>query len=93
MPGIDQTGPAGYGPGTGRGMGSCERGMANGRGFAQGTGRRFARGRGFCGNFSPGSNAEPEPLSKDAQKQLLEAELKRIEAAKTEIEKRLTSLE
>ena len=85
MPGFDQTGPAGQGIGTGRGMGPCGRGMAMGRGFAQGAGRRFGRGRGFCWNAS-----EPEPLSKEAQKQLLEAELKRIEAEKTEIQKRLT---
>lgn len=39
MPGFDGTGPAGYGPMTGRGMGPCGRGMA--RGF--GRGRRFAR--------------------------------------------------
>ena len=89
MPGQDQTGPVWYGPGTGRGMGPCGRGMAMGRGFAQGTGRRIGRGRGFCWNAFP----EPEPLSKEAQKQLLEAELKRIEAEKTEIQKRLTTLE
>jgi len=59
--------------------------MALGRGGAQG----FGRGRGFCWT----SYAEPEPLSKEAQKQLLEAELKRIEAEKTEITKRLTTLE
>lgn len=89
MPGFDQTGPVGYGPGTGRGMGPCGRGMAYGRGFGQGSGRRFGRGRGFCWNYY----SEPEPLSKDAQKQLLEAELKRIEAEKTEIQRRLTTLE
>lgn len=93
MPGFDQTGPAGYGPGTGRGMGPCGRGMAYGRGFRQGAGRRSGRGRGFCWTLFPGYYPEPEPLSKDAQKQLLEAELKRIEAEKTEITKRLTSLE
>jgi len=93
MPGLDQTGPAGLGAGTGRGMGPCGRGMAYGRGSAQGAGRRFGRGRGFCWNFTPGYSAEPVPLSKEAQKQLLEAELKRIEAEKTEIQKRLTSFE
>jgi hypothetical protein len=36
---------------------------------------------------------EPEPLSKEAQKQLLEAELKRIEVEKTEIERRLNTIE
>ena len=89
MPGLDQTGPAGYGTGTGRGMGPCGSGMAYGRGFGQGFGRRFGRGRGFCWN----SFSEPEPLSREAQKQLLEAKLKRIEAEKTEIQKRLTTLE
>ncbi|MEN6443777.1 MAG: DUF5320 domain-containing protein [Methanoregula sp.] len=81
MPGLDQTGPAGYGPGTGRGMGPCGRGMAVGRGFG--------RGRGFCWNNS----VKPEPLSREAKKQLLEAELKRIDAEKTEIQRRLTTLE
>ena len=89
MPGLDQTGPAGYGTGTGRGMGPCGRGMAFGRGGAQGSGRGFGRGRGFCRNSFP----EPEPLSKEAQKQLLEAELKRIAAEKTEITNRLSTLE
>jgi hypothetical protein len=88
MPGFDQTGPAGYGLGTGRGLGPCGRGMAFGRGFPGGFGRGFGRGRGFCRNYS----AEPEPLSKEAQKQLLEADLKRIEVEKTEIERRLTTL-
>jgi len=67
--------------------------MAFGGGFAQGGGRRFGRGRGFCRNFYYGYYPEPEPLSKDAQKQLLEAELKRIEAEKTEITKRLSTFE
>lgn len=89
MPGFDQTGPAGLGAGTGRGMGPCARGMAFGRGMGAGMGRRAGRGRGFCRSFS----TEPEPLGKEAQKQLLEAELKRIEAEKTEITRRLTTLE
>jgi hypothetical protein len=62
--------------------------MAMGRGF----GRGFGRGRGFGAGFY-GNYVEPEPLSKEAQKQLLEAELKRIGAEKTEIERRLTTLE
>jgi hypothetical protein len=74
-------------------MGPCGRGMAYGRGFRQGAGGWYGRGRGFCRNFSIGNYPEPEPLSKEAQKQLLEAELKRIEAEKTEITKRLTDLE
>ena len=82
MSGFDGTGPAGYGAGTRRSRGPCGRDMAYGRGFGRGY------GAGFYGNYP-----EPEPLSKDAQKQLIEAELKRIEAEKTEITKRLTSLE
>ncbi|MFA6362707.1 DUF5320 domain-containing protein [Methanoregula sp.] len=89
MPGLDQTGSAGYGAGTGRGMGPCGQGMALGRGTAQRCGRGFGRGRGFCRNSFP----EPGPVSREAQKQLLEAELKRIGAEKTEIEKRLTTFE
>jgi hypothetical protein len=89
MPGLDHTGPAGFGTGTGRGMGPCGRGMAFGRGGAQGSGRVFGRGRGFCRNSFP----EPEALSKEAQKHLLEAELTRIEAEKTEITKRLSTFE
>lgn len=89
MPGFDGTGPAGYGAGTGRGMGPCGRGMAYRRGFGLGIGRCFGWGRGFGWT----NYIEPEPLSTEAKKQLLEAELKHIEAAKTEIEKRLTSLE
>ena len=37
MPGGDGTGPMGRGPLTGRGMGSCGRGL--GRGFGRGYGR------------------------------------------------------
>jgi hypothetical protein len=96
MPGFDQTGPLGYGPRTGRGMGPCGSGMAFGRGFARGFGRGFNRGRGFGMGFGPvyyGEYPEPAPLSGEAQKQLLEAELKRIEAEKAEIERRLSTLE
>jgi hypothetical protein len=89
MPGLDQTGPAGYGPRTGWGMGPCGRGMAMRRGGPAGYGRGFGRGRGFCWNYA----IEPEPLSTEAQKQLLAAELNRLEAEKAEIERRLSTLE
>ena len=92
MPGFDQTGPAGIGPGTGRGMGPCG-GRAYRKGFhlaaGGGFGRGFGRGRGSCWN----AYAEPEPLSTEAKKQLLEAELKRLEAEKAEIERRLRTIE
>jgi hypothetical protein len=59
--------------------------MAMGRGF----GRGFGRGPGFCRN----NYVEPGPLSKEEKTQFLEAELKRIEAEKTEIQRRLSTLE
>ena len=93
MPGFDQTGPAGFGPGTGRGMGPCGGGMAYQRGFrfaaGGGFGRGFGRGRGSCRN----TYAEPEHLSAEGRKQLLEAELKRLEFEKAEIERRLKTIE
>ncbi len=94
MPGFDQTGPSGYGAGTGRGMGPCGRGIAYRRGFVPGTGRGFGRGagrgfgRGYCWNY-----VEPVPLGADAEKQLLEAELKRIDVEKAEIERRLNDMQ
>ncbi|MBU3957853.1 MAG: DUF5320 domain-containing protein [Nanoarchaeota archaeon] len=79
MPGQDETGPMGYGPLTGRGLGPCGCGMRRifGRGF----------GRGFGWIY-----AEPADLSKDGQKKILEAELKEIEAEKRGIEKRLEEM-
>lgn len=41
MPRFDGTGPNGFGPQTGRGMGTCGSGFARGRGF--GFGRGFGR--------------------------------------------------
>lgn len=85
MPGFDRTGPGGYGPATGRGMGPCGGGMAYGRGGRMGRGRGF--GRGYCWNVAPSA-----PLSGEAQKELLEAELRRLEAQKIEVQRRLTDL-
>ncbi|HOT94376.1 MAG TPA: DUF5320 domain-containing protein [Methanoregulaceae archaeon] len=89
MPGFDMTGPAGYGPGTGRGMGPCGRGMAMRRGgrggFGRGAGMGFGRGALW---MSPAA----EPLTDEAKRRLLEAELARIEAEKIEIQRRLNDL-
>jgi len=42
MPGFNQTGPQGFGPGTGRGMGPCGGGMRRqGYNAGRGMGRRF----------------------------------------------------
>lgn len=82
MPGFDGTGPMGYGPLTGRGLGPCGRGLAFRRGWGRGFGwRRFYLG------------PEQITLTKEEQKKILEEELKAIEAEKEEIEKRLKELE
>jgi hypothetical protein len=40
-----------------------------------------------------GNYVEPEPLGKEAQKQVLEAALRRLEAEKAEIERKLNIIE
>jgi len=66
MPRLDQTGPLGYGPRTGRGMGPCGAGMGWGKGFGRGFGwRRFWT-----------QKEEKEMLADEAQS--LEQELKAI---------------
>jgi len=89
MPQGDRTGPNGEGPMTGRGLGPCARGQGFRRGSGRGFGRNFASGR-FLG-------ARPivqEPVELDAkqEKQILESELKEIEAEKVEIQKRLKEI-
>jgi len=80
MPGGDRTGPVGYGPRTGRGLGYCSgydspgftKGVPRGRGgFGRGWGRGFGRGywgrgRGFWrrGDY-PQSYGWPEPYYGD----------------------------
>lgn len=89
MPGGDGTGPLGYGPLTGRGLGPCGRGLYFRRGF----GRGFYRGYGFRYRQSyPTYPAEPATLPKEEEKKILEAELKEIAIEKQEIEKRLKEL-
>lgn len=69
MPGFDGTGPLGYGPRTGRGMGPCGLGLARGRGYGRGFGRRFY--------YSPSKKEEMEILEEDSQ--VLKEELGAIE--------------
>jgi hypothetical protein len=80
MPGQDRTGPAGMGPMTGRGLGSCGSGLRRGFGcgFGRGVGRRFT--------------TQTPQLTKEQEKKILEAELAEIEAEKDEVSKRLKEL-
>jgi len=65
MPYRDGTGPMGYGPMTGRGMGGCRREVGYGRGF--GRGRRYGMGW------------EMYPPTLTDRKRILQEELKRID--------------
>jgi hypothetical protein len=93
MPGYDQTGPAGYGPGTGRGLGPCGRGIAFRSGFPAGFGRGFGRGRGYYCRRPFWDYYEPRPMTKEEEERILRAELKQIEEEKEEIQRRLSALE
>lgn len=58
MPGFDGTGPLGWGPMTGRGLGPCGRGMARGRGYRGFYGVRGGRAwRGY--SYGAGYYAAP----------------------------------
>ncbi len=91
MPARDRTGPLGEGPMTGRGLGPCGRGLA--RGYGQGRG--LGLGRGFAWRARDWS-ARPADrtvnISREEQKQVLEQELKDLEAEKQAIEKRLKDM-
>ena len=69
MPRQDKTGPEGKGSKTGRQMGNCEGTELVGRGFGcNGQGRGFGRGY-WC----------RQPITKEEEKKVLEAEKKQIE--------------
>ena len=80
MPKYDKTGPAGAGPRTGRGMGSCSDGNAQGGGF-------FGRccGRGF-GGFRRMSNEDRKEMLKEEAVYLKE-DLEAVEKELAETEK------
>jgi len=86
MPRYNGTGPLGFGPGTGWGLGPCGAGMAYGR---RGAGRGFGRGFGwrrFWGYYpssTPTKKEEAEILSEEAS--ALEEELKAIKARLAEL--------
>ena len=79
MPGGDRTGPGGYGPRTGRGLGYCSeysspgftRGAPRGGGFDRGWGRGFGRGfwrrgKGFWrGDYYSDSYYGPAPYQRN----------------------------
>jgi len=76
MPRLDQTGPAGAGPMSGRGMGSCSGGMRQGFGCSRGQGR-------FAGRTYLSKTEEVEDLEDEAKN--LEADLKALKGKIAEI--------
>ena len=82
MPRQDKTGPLGYGPRTGRGLGPC--GGGTGYGMGRGFGRGFGR---FCG-YSP---YQPRVTEKE-EKGILNEEVDILEEEIKAIKKRLDEL-
>lgn len=79
MPRFDGTGPMGLGPRTGRGLGPCGSGYCpRGLGF----GRGYGRGFGFR-QFSSDKNTK---VALEDEKQILEEELKAINAEIEELD-------
>lgn len=81
MPRFDGTGPFGFGPGTGWGLGPCSAGMA----FRRGLRRRFYPNRFFM-------RTPYFPLDKKEEKELLEEELEILEEEIKAIKERLNQL-
>jgi hypothetical protein len=88
MPGFNRTGPQGYGPMSGRGLGPC------GRGLRMGTSRGLGRGMGRYGYapaYEPTNTVritkEQEMADLKAEKELMQQELKSVEQRIKELEK------
>jgi len=98
MPGGDRTGPAGFGPRTGRGMGYCSRYPAPGYVNA-GFGRGFGGGRGGRGwEFAaypygaPAPYAPPVAPSPEEETAYLEEAARNLEEELNNIKTRIESL-
>ena len=83
MPGFDQTGPAGAGSRTGRGMGRCGGGMAYGK---RGSGFGYGRfGRWYPAQQKPTKEEETKILNEEAE--MLRKDIKEVENRLNELEK------
>lgn len=77
MPRFDRTGPLGFGPGTGLGLGPCCPGMGWRRGFGRGFGRFW--------RFGP-------QITKKEEKAVLEEEVEILEDEMKSLKERLAEL-
>ncbi len=97
MPGGDRTGPQGFGPRTGRGLGDCaptvqsRLGLGFGGWFGRGRGWRYwARATGQPGWLRFGGwGASPPPADESAR---LEAQAEQLRAQLDAVQQRLTEL-
>ena len=80
MPGNDRTGPQGYGPMTGRGLGPC------GMGFRRGAGMGLGRGMGMRSGYAYQPTKEQELADLKAEKDFIEHELEGIKVRLKELE-------
>jgi hypothetical protein len=87
MPGRNGTGPMGYGPLTGRGLGPCGGKMAHRGNFY---GRRM--GGGFGRNFGGAGYYSPANLTAEEQKELLGERKAYLESELNDLQKQLDEL-
>ena len=95
MPGFDGTGPAGGGPGVGRGAGYCATGVpwhyASGRRFfGRGPGRGGGWGQCRWWAAGPGSDYKPEMVD---EKAFLMDQAEQLKAELSDLEKRMADIE
>jgi hypothetical protein len=91
MPRFDGTGPSGYGPGTGWGLGPCGGGMGWRRSARRSPGAGGGWGRRFWG--WPGAYpAYSQNLSKKEELSLLEEEADALQEEMKEIKERINEL-
>jgi len=79
MPKFDRTGPFGYGPGSGWGLGPC-------------MGRRFRRGAGRGRGYGWGCSPFMQEITKTEEKELLKEETDFLEEELKALKKRLSEL-
>lgn len=99
MPGLDESGPMGYGPKTGRGLGFCKghQDSSNlnipGRGFGRGYGRRFGFGGGMgFGRRTRCGQIDVQP-TQDEERSFLENQVEALQSQLNAVKQRLGELE
>ncbi|NIA23222.1 MAG: hypothetical protein GWP03_03565 [Proteobacteria bacterium] len=104
MPYGDGTGPNGFGPRTGRGLGFCngyntpgymnQAGYGYGRGYGRGFGRGYGRGfgRGYYGVPYAAPAVNPYNEDPKVEREILENEIKNLETTIDNLRKRLDDL-